>query len=86
MAVKPTKRCQLRYQHPRTLQWLDCAQLTLTMVTVDGTVRRVCDEHEGQVKAALRAGLAGELRWVDNPKPARRPRRPVGQQSLELAL
>jgi hypothetical protein len=81
MAVKPIKRCQLRYLDPRTLQWVDCAQLTLTMITVDGAVWRVCDEHEGQVKAAVRTGLAGGLQWVATPTPARRRRYPV-QPSL----
>jgi hypothetical protein len=83
VAVKPTKRCQLRYQDPRTLQWLDCAQLTLSVVTVPGGMRRVCDDHFQQVRNARRAGLAGQLQWVDEPTPAKRPRRGVpGQQAL----
>jgi hypothetical protein len=85
MAVNPTRRCQLRYQDPRTLQWLDCAQLTLSTVSIGGTLRRVCDEHLQQVRNARTAGLADRLQWVDNPAPARRARRGVvGQRSLEL--
>jgi hypothetical protein len=43
--------------------WRTCTHPGAELVAVDGIPRLVCAEHARQVRAAITAGLAGQLRW-----------------------
>ena len=43
--------------------WRTCTSASTDLLEVDGHPRLVCGEHARQVRAAIRAGLAGRLRW-----------------------
>ncbi len=43
--------------------WKPCPAAGTELIAVEGIPRLVCADHARQTRAAIRAGLAGRLRW-----------------------
>lgn len=77
-------RCQVQYLDPIRRNWVDCAKRTRTAVAVGDDYRDVCSDHRDEVRRVERAGLAGGLRWSEQPTPPKRP--PLGDPNQRQLL